>query len=67
VFILKGLRGFENFGQDVVYVDTVVEVTGEGCKFGAELIRELEAEVVELVAAFGDDLVGVDPDVAVAG
>src|SRR5713226_1939791 len=26
-----------------------------------------EAEVVELVAAFGDDLVLVDPDVAVAG
>ena len=29
--------------------------------------RELEAEVVELVAAFGDDLVLIDPDVAVAG
>src|SRR6266851_8322716 len=30
-------------------------------------VWELEAEVVELVAAFGDDLVLVDPDVAVAG
>ena len=28
---------------------------------------QLEAEVVQLVAAFGDDLVLVDPDVAVAG
>src|SRR5216684_5006799 len=33
----------------------------------AEGGRWLEAEVVELVAAFGDDLVLVDPDVAVAG
>src|SRR5258708_29693977 len=33
----------------------------------AEGGRWVEAEVVELVAAFGDDLVGVDPDVAVAG
>src|SRR5258708_37887787 len=33
----------------------------------AEGGRWLEAEVVEVVAAFGDDLVGVDPDVAVAG
>jgi hypothetical protein len=28
---------------------------------------QLEAKVVEVVAAFEDDLVGVDPDVAVAG
>jgi hypothetical protein len=28
---------------------------------------QLETEVVELVAAFGDDLVLVDPDIAVAG
>src|ERR1700736_4911199 len=33
----------------------------------AERKPYLEAEVVELVAAFGDDLVLVDPDVAVAG
>ena len=36
-------------------------------KIGGASARLREAEVVQLVVAFGDDLIVVDPDVAVAG